>query len=298
MKKSLATFQPERLSIYQFIRDHQGEFSVARMCRLFELSRSSFYDSAKLVQETDLLLKEELRKVFWFHKRRYGARRLAPELRDRGFQIGRAKARRLMQELGLKAIQPRSFVPKTTQSLSHFTRSTNLLLGRKFPGSINEIWVGDITYLPLEKSQWAYLSVWMDLYSRFIVGWKVADHMRTELVLESFEMAWKRRNPGTDLILHSDGGSQYAAKDFRESISRLSVLQSMTRKDNHYDNAFIESHFSRLKAELLEGGLFRNIEDAQREVFDYIEAYYNTIRRHSAIGYVSPMKFENKLFLE
>lgn len=268
------------------------------MCRLFGLSRSSFYDSAKLLKRADQLLKEELRKVFWFHKRRYGARRLGHELRDMGFQIGRAKIRWLMQELGLEAIQPRSFVPKTTQSSSRFTRSSNLLLGRKFPGSINEVWVGDITYLPLEKGQWAYLSVWMDLYSRYIVGWKVADHMRTELVLESFEIAWVKRQPAANLLLHSDGGSQYAAKEFRDRITSLSVLQSMTRKDNHYDNAFIESHFSRLKAEVLEGGMFRNVEDTQREVFEYIEAYYNTIRRHSALGYLSPFDFENKLFLE
>lgn len=232
--------------------------------------------------------------AFWRHKRRYGARRLVSELADEGYVVGRRKVRSLMLKNALVAIQPKSFVPKTTQPNDGLVRSPNLLIDRDKVLRCNEVWVGDITYLPLANGDWAYLSTWLDLYSRHIVGWDVQAHMKEDLVLTSFEKAVSKRSPSKGLIIHSDGGGQYKSAKFRKRLNNYGYLQSMTRKDNHYDNAHAESLFSRLKAELLEDGVFLNVEEARMECFDYVECYYNPIRRHSALGNISPLQFEEK----
>jgi putative transposase len=154
--------------------------------------------------------------------------------------------------------------------------------------------VGDITYIPLSAGDWAYLSVWLDLYSRKVIGWSLADHMREELVVNSFKKAFTSRTFSQNTIIHSDRGGQYAGKAFRNLLDKNKVVQSMSRADNPYDNAFMESYFSRFKAELLEGGAFESIEDARTEIFEYIEMYYNPKRRHSALGYLSPVNFEKE----
>ena len=156
------------------------------------------------------------------------------------------------------------------------------------------MWVGDITYLPLVNNEWAYLATWLDLYSHYIVGWDVQSHMKEELVINAFEKAIKRRTPSPGLITHSDGGNQYGSKRFQRILAGIESLQSMTRKNNHYDNAYAESLFSRFKAEVLEGGVFLSEEEARMECFDYIELYYNPIRRHSSLGYKSPLQFEKE----
>ena len=232
--------------------------------------------------------------IFWDHKRRYGARRIVSELADMGIQVGRTRVRSIMKRNGLEAIQPKSFVPKTTQSDPMLKRSPNLLLESPLPSGKDQIWVGDITYLPTDQGKWLYLATWLDLWSHFIVGWKVYDHMGESLVIDSFNYAVLQRNPAQGLIVHSDGGGQYASKNFRLQLIRKGFRQSMTRRSNHYDNAVAESLFSRFKAELLEGGAFMSLEDAQLECFEYIEAYYNTKRKHSSIGYKKPLQFEKE----
>ena len=157
------------------------------------------------------------------------------------------------------------------------------------------MWVGDITYLPVLDGEWCYLSSWLDLWSHVIVGWSVEDHMREDLVVDSFRIAEKKRQPTQGTIIHSDGGGQYGSKKFRKVIENGEYRQSMTRRDNHYDNATAESLFSRLKAELLEDGVFSTVEDARTECFDYIEGYYNERRKHSSIGYKKPLHFEREL---
>jgi transposase InsO family protein len=197
-----------------------------------------------------------------------------------------------MAEQGLKAIQPRSFVPKTTQTNPNLLRSENLLLQMDKVNQINLVWVGDITYLPLMNGGWAYLATWMDLFSRLIVGWKIGLSLNAELVIRSFEKAMIRRQYPSGLIVHSDGGGQYMDLEFRRMLALNNCRQSMTRVDNHYDNAFAESLFSRLKAELLRNRPFENLEQTQDRVFEYIETYYNRKRRHSALNYKSPENFE------
>lgn len=264
-----------------------------------QVSRSAYYQQLepqepKVEQQR---LQEQVVEVFGEHRRRYGVRRICAELKQRGIEVGRHKCRRVMQQRGLRAIQPRSFVPRTTQSRHPYAISPNLLLDREPPRRPGEVWVGDITYVPLVEGRWAYLSVWLDRYSRRIVGWQLEGHMREELVVGALQRALNRssRNP-EGLIVHSDRGGQYAGREFRKLLQKKRILQSMSRADDPYDNAFAESCFSRLKAELLQGGAFDSLEDARTEIFEYIEMYYNSKRRHSGLDYKSPMEYENQYF--
>jgi len=273
------------------------------LCEVLSVSRSAYYayrsGSSWQDRMTESALAKELEHTFEAHKRRYGSRRLYRALQNKGYSVGRHRVRRLMQLLSLQAIQPRSFVPKTTQADDSRSRSPNLLLDRVLPPStINSIWVGDITYLPA-RNGWLYLSVWMDLCSRQIVGWQVEQHMQSSLVFQSLQKAQRKRQANGGLIIHSDGGSQYKAKQFRIWLAQHNFEQSMTRKDNHYDNSFMESVFSRIKAEMLSDyPYFEDLEDANLRLFEYIEGYYNTIRMHSALNYTSPMQFEENLLKE
>lgn len=239
-------------------------------------------------------MEQKIIHIFREHKRRYGSRRIVKELRSEGDQISRYTAGKVLRDHGLKAIQPRSFVPKTTDSRHPYPISPNLLLDRAMPTGPNEIWVGDITYIPLAGGKWAYLAVWMDLYSRRIVGWHLDYHMQESLITTAFKKALYSRKPPKGLIAHSDRGGQYASTNFRKLIDDHRLLQSMSRADNPYDNAFMESCFSRFKAELLQDGTFETIEDAHTEIFEYLEMYYNTRRLHSSLNYQSPMSYEKK----
>jgi transposase InsO family protein len=233
--------------------------------------------------------------VFKAYKRRYGSRRIVAALGKEDVKIGRYRVRRILSAGGLKAIQPRSFVPRTTDSRHCYRISPNVLKERGLPSKIDEAWVGDITYLPMAGGGFRYLSVWMDLYSRRIVGWDDQDHMKESLVATSLKRALAgRRRPGR-LIVHSDRGGQYAGTEFRRIIEKHKLTQSMSGADNPYDNAHMESFFSRFKAELLEGGAFQSAEDAHTEIFEFIEMYYNTQRLHSSLGYLSPNEFEKRL---
>lgn len=266
---------------------------------MLNVSRSAYYawNKGESYQQKTGEQEEELAliKAFNRHRRRYGVRRLVPELQEEGLHASFHQVRKTMRKWGLKAIQPRSFIPRTTDSRHSYLISPNLLEKRSFPLYINEVWVGDITYIPLKGGSWAYLAVWMDLCSRRIVGWYLADHMREELVIKALKKAFKLRSPVKGLLVHTDRGGQYAGHAFRRLLQQHEVLQSMSKADDPYDNAFMESCFSRFKAELLEDGIFEDLEDAQTEIFEYIEMYYNPIRRHSSLGYKSPQVYENSL---
>lgn len=237
-------------------------------------------------------MEQKIIDTFREHKRRYGSRRISKALAKCGQKAGRYKVSKTLRQYGLKAIQPRSFVPKTTNSRHTYKISPNLLLDRNKPRKPNEIWVGDITFIPLSGGNWCYLSVFMDLFSRRIIGWQVDDNMKETLVTAALNKAIRTRKIYNDLIIHSDRGGQYGGKVFRSVIEKKKMLQSMSRADNPYDNAFMESCFSRFKAELLQDGIFETIEDARTEIFEYIEMYYNTQRLHSSLDYESPDEFE------
>lgn len=269
------------------------------MCELLEVSRSGFYEwrqHQNQSQSQDVLqLDRAIASVFCHHKARYGTRRIRAELHSRGILAGRYRIRRRMKVLGLKSIQPRSFVPKTTKTNPNLLRSPNLLLEMDAPDAVNQVWVGDITYLPLQNGAWCYLATWMDLFSRMIVGWKVGPSLQAPLVIDSLQKAIAKRKPKAGLMIHTDGGGQYMDKDFRNMLANHQFIQSMTRPNDHYDNAFAESLFSRCKAEELGKQPFKNHEHATDACFEFIEAYYNTQRRHSSIKYLSPSAFEQQI---
>ena len=237
-------------------------------------------------------MEQQVIKISQEHRRRYGARRIAKTLQCAGEKVSRYKAARILNKFGVKAIQPRSFVPKTTDSRHAYKISPLLLLDKPKPGKPNEVWVGDITYLPLSGGQWCYMAVWMDLFSRKIIGWHIDDNMQEALITTAFKKAVSTRSIEQGLIVHSDRGGQYAGNAFRKMIAANNMLQSMSRADNPYDNAAMESYFSRYKAELLQYGIFDNLQDARTETFEYIEMYYNTKRIHSSLDYNNPMQYE------
>lgn len=286
------------------ITELSEDFSVKVLCEVLGVSRSAYYAYLKgntyQPSSTKTILLKEVKTIFDFHKRRYGSRRIREELKDNGFKIGKHRVRSLMKEQGLVAIQPKSFVPKTTQSNPSLYRYPNLLLDESnLPTAPDEVIVGDITYLPSVADglkEWLYLAVWMDLFTRKIVGWQVDDNMEDTLVISAMKKIIRNRQPEKGVIIHTDGGAQYGSHDFKDLMKLHKFRQSMTRKDNHYDNAFAESLFSRFKAEVLSEGLFLGLENAQFRCFEYIEGYYNTIRKHSSIGYQSPNQFEEQFW--
>ena len=238
-------------------------------------------------------LAARVKETFHLRRRRYGARRVAAELKAAGHQAGRCLVRTLMERQGLRPIGPRSFVPRTTDSRHTFAPSPNLLLdGLNEPRGPREVIVGDITYLPLQTGKWGYLASWQDKFTKRVVGWAVAERMTEELVTRAFAKAVGSGGIMSGANIHTDQGSQYAPNNFRAMLKESGCRQSMSRRGNCYDDAQAESFFSRYKAELLEGGAFEDVRQARSESFSYIEGYYNRVRRHSALAYKTPEEFE------
>jgi transposase InsO family protein len=272
----------------------QDGFPTTTLCKVLEVHRSRYYawqrgGTSERARE-DAALKPLIRDIFWEHQRRYGARRIAQELSSRGQRCGVVRVGRLLREMGLKAIQPKSYRPRTTESRHRLGYSPNLLLESSPPSGINQVWVGDISYVPLRGGGFLYLALLMDLYSRRIIAWDLQDHMRESLVLGVLCEAIALRQPPADLIHHTDRGGQYAGKAYRRVLARAGMRQSMTRADSGYDNAFMESCFGTIKSEL-ELEFYENARVARREIGRYIR-YYNTRRRHSALDYQIPAAFE------
>ncbi len=268
---------------------------MTAVCNVLRVSRAGYNawrsaaESARAARDRELL--PLIRDVFWRHKRRYGARRIAVELVARGEPCGVDRVARLLKTQGLRAIQPKSFVPKTTESRHTLGYSPNLLLHAPPPTRINEVWVADITYIPLRTGDFAYLALVMDLFSRRVVGWDLAALMTETLVLEALRQAIGLRQPPPKLIHHSDRGGQYAGAAYRAVLRRAAMRQSMSRAGECYDNAFMESCFGTIKTEL-EMTEYDNVTHARAEIGPYL-SYYNLERRHSSLEYLSPIPFED-----
>jgi putative transposase len=276
-------------------------FTAATVCDLLEVSRSGFY-AWRSVQESrreeqDQRLMPVIEEVFWRHRRRYGARRIAVELASRGMACGVARVARLLKTAGFQAIQPRSYRPRTTESRHPLGYNPNLIDGRPVPQRLNAVWVGDITYIPLgtrtSRGRFGYLAVLMDLCSRRIVGWEYGSSLGEDLVLGALRRAIRERQPGPGLIHHTDRGGQYAGKRYRDVLRRSGIQQSMSAAESCYDNASMESCFGTVKTEL-ELVEYASAPEAVRELSGYIR-YYNGERRHSSLGYVAPAEFERQL---
>ena len=274
------------------------QYSVSLLCRVLDVSRSGYYawlrqDQRPRAQET-ARLDGAIEEAFIDNRRAYGSPRVAAELRAKGWKCGQNRVAKRMRALNLAARKRRRFVPRTTQSDPHCPVAPNRMAERPAPTRINETWVTDITYLPLAGGGFVYLAAVMDRYSRRIIGWALGPTLERSLVIEALHRAIKGRQPPADCLHHSDRGSQYASHDYRQLLAQHGLQASMSRAGNCYDNAAMESFWSTLKAE----GLSEPLADetaARLAAFDYIETFYNPKRRHSALGYKSPVDFEHQM---
>ena len=281
--------------IYRFIDQHRLRWPVRVQCRVLEVAASGYYawrgrgPSKRAVANQNLL--QDIRQIFWDSGKRYGSRRVRKDLERQGQRVGKARIEKLMQANDLRSITRKRVRIKTTDSNHNLPVAENVL-DRNF-GALNpnEKWVSDITFVPTDEG-WLYVAIILDLFSRKIVGWAMRDHMKTELVLAALMMALQRQKPKAGFIHHSDRGSQYASHAYQDALRSAGAVPSMSRKGNCWDNAPAESFFHTLKTELVHHKHYATKEDAKRDLFTYIEGYYNSRRIHSAIGYVTPVEME------
>jgi putative transposase len=274
---------------------NQAVFPVTQTCRVLGLSTSGYYAwlrrAPSVRSEANSKLLERMKQIHRFSRDTYGRPRLYAELRSEGLQVNHKRVGRLMREEGLVGATRRRKWRTTTRDRD--ARPAPDLVSRKFVAAApNQLWVADITYVPT-GSGFLYLAVVVDAWSRRVVGWSMESHLRTELVLQALNMALGQRRP-TSVIHHSDQGTQYTSIAFGIRCKEAGVRPSMGSVGDAYDNAMCESFFATLECELLERERFRNQAEAKMRVFDFIEAWYNPHRRHSALGYESPITFERK----
>jgi len=266
------------------------------MCRVLAVSRSGFYAWLKRpVCQRDqrrALVGAAVETAYTQFKKRYGAPRLTVELNEQGIPCSLNHVATLLKERGLKARNGKGFryYPRTEA----MTNVNSNLLRRHFEAPAPDLkWVSDITYIKVGRI-WLYLAVVMDLFSRKIVGWSLDDHMRESLILDALSMAISQRKIRPGALIHSDRGVQYRGNEYQEALRSYGLRCSMSRKGNCWDNAAMESFFSRLKVELIYAENYKTVETARSGIFEYIESFYNRSRRHSAIGYVSPHDYEQQ----
>ena len=282
---------------YKFIEKHRSEFLVEKMCEVLKVSRSGYYRWKKKPvsdrEQEDERIVVKIRESHSRSKERYGSPRITRDLRADEVMCGENRVARLMRENEIVAKTKRKF-KVTTDSEHKLLVADNLLKGDFTVSTPNRVWVSDITYI-WTREGWLYLLVILDLFSRNIVGWSLSTRLKSELVTSALKQAVGRRNPADGLILHSDRGCQYASQHVLEALKKYGMVQSMSRKGNCYDNAVAESFFHTLKTELVYGQTYSTRDKARQSIFEYIEIFYNRQRRHSYLGYLSPLDFEQML---
>lgn len=286
---------------YAAIEAHRAQFPLSLMCRALDVSHAGFYAARKREAcaraKRDEELRRQVRAAHLQSRRTYGSPRVHAELQAQGERVGRKRVARLMRQEGLRARVRRCFRPTTTDSKHTHGVAPNVL-GRRFaPQQIeatNRVWAGDITYIPTREG-WLYLAVILDLASRRVVGWSMGQTLSASLAIAALQMALAARSPDGGLVHHSDRGVQYAAFDYQELLARHRAVPSMSRRANCYDNAVVESFFATLEWELIERSDWATRDAARLAIFDYIECWYNPRRRHSALGYLSPVEYERQL---
>jgi transposase InsO family protein len=276
----------------------KAQHSILHLCHLMRVSPSGFYDWQKRPTQPspraveDLSLAQRIQSIHAQSRQTYGSPRVVAELRSQGHRHGRKRVARLMKAQGLAGRQKGRYRPTTTDSKHAHPIAPNLLTQAPKPTAPNQIWVADITYIPTQQG-WLYLAAVLDLYSRKIVGWALSEWIDSALVLKALAMAVRHRSPPPQLLFHTDRGVQFAAGDFRAALAQARFVPSMSRKGNCYDNATMESFWSSLKLELVYRQVFTTHCQARSALFDYIEAFYNRQRLHSALNYQSPSTFES-----
>jgi putative transposase len=282
---------------YAWIAAHKKTYPIAVACDVLGVSTSGYHarclprtqapPAARRLREDQLVA--QIRIIHAEVKQEYGWPRMWRELKARGTRVGKERVRKLMRLHGICAKAKRRF-RLTTDSNHPFPVADNLLARNFSPSAPDRVWTSDITYIDTAEG-WLYLAVMIDLFSRRIVGFAIAPHMRSELVLSALRMGWFRRRPATGLIVHTDRGSQYCGAAFQDALKAYGMVSSMSRKGNCWDNAPTESLWSRLKAARVHGVKFATHQHAIDEVMDWIH-FYNQKRLHSTLNYVSPMQFE------
>jgi len=280
---------------FRQIEDQRDNWPVRVMCDALSVSPSGYYawrsrpESPR--KSANRVLLDDIQRIHARHRERYGAPRIHAELCAEGQTVGRKRIERMMRHHGIRARAPRRYRVCTTDSKHSLPVAPNLLDQNFVADRPNQVWLADITYIPTAEG-WLYLAVILDLFTRKVVGWAMRDHMRAELTIAALTMAIQRRRPRAGLIHHSDRGSQYAAGDYRDILRAAAITRSMSRKGNCWDNAPMESFFGTLKTELVHQSEYLDRDAARRDLFAYIEGYYNRQRIHSAIGYITPDQAE------
>jgi putative transposase len=282
---------------YAFIVGHCSEFRVKKMCQVLDVSRSRYYSWRRRCKSSRQMenerLVEKIRESHKMSRSTYGSPRVTKELRANGILCGKNRIARLMRLHGIAAKMKRRF--KITTHSRHNLPVAENLVNRQFAvDRPNKIWLSDITYIQTQEG-WLYLSAVLDLFNRQIIGWSMNDRLTQDLVLNALEQALGRRKPEPDAIFHSDRGCQYAGYAFRDVLKDHDLVQSMSGTGNCYDNAVMESFFHTLKTEVVYFERYRTRAEARQSIFEYIEVFYNRVRRHSSLGYVSPLEFETKM---
>lgn len=282
------------MSRYRFIDQHRTSYPVRRLCQVLHVAPSRYYAWQQRQQQAfrpqERAWEVALDQTFAAHKKRYGTRRLRVALHQLGHRVGRQALRSAMRRRGLRALQPKAYTPRTTNSTHGLRCAPNRLLDQPPLVQANRVWVSDITYLPLASGEWAYLCAFQDVASKHVVGWHVMATMPEELITTALQRALLSQQPAAGLLVHSDRGGQYCGNAYRGLLHRYQALRSQSRRGECYDNAQAESLWSRLKTEELEARdwpVFADLADAQASVAAYFD-YYNHQRLHSSIGYQLP----------
>jgi putative transposase len=282
---------------YAWIEDQRDQYSVSRMCRVLQVSRTGYLQwrvrAPSARQRSNDKLGAQLRVIHAESDRVYGRIRLWKALAQQGRRVGQERVRRLMKLNGLRSVYRRPY--RVTTRSDHAKPVALNVLDRRFHQSeVDRAWSADITYVPTGEG-WLYLAAVLDLASRRIVGWSMSERMPAKLVCDAFAMAYFRRKPAAGLIVHSDRGVQYASDVYRTQLVQYRMVQSMSRKANCWDNSPIESFFKTLKVERIYRQRYATREHARSDIVNWIEGFYNAKRLHSAIGYQSPVQFEREL---
>lgn len=279
---------------YAWIDAKRREYPLPEMCEVLAVSVSGYRAWRRGGQPgrtrlTDAQAVALMRSIHAEVKGAYGSRRMHRELQDRDHRIGLGRIERLMREHAIRARHKRRY--KATTDSRHTLPVADNLLARQFtPEAQNRVWTGDITYIQTSEG-WMYLAIVLDLFNREVIGWSIKPRMTADIVTDALTMAWFRRKPDKGLIFHSDRGSQYASQAMTARLAEFGMVASMSRKGNCWDNAPTESFFNSLKNERVHGATYPTRAHAQADLFDYIEVFYNRKRRHSTLGYCSPVQF-------
>jgi len=279
---------------YLFIQEHRSRFRVEKMCRVFAIARSGYYTWMRREKSTRQKENEQLlgniKNVYLLNRQVYGSPRIAAALHAQGIRCGKNRIARLMSRNGIKARTVKRY-RITTKSKHRFPVAPNIV-DREFTArAADRLWVSDITYIGTREG-WLYLAVILDVFSRHVVGWAMSERLYDDLTVDALRQALVRRRPIPGLIFHSDRGSQYASGRFRQWLKSYKIMQSMSGMGNCYDNAMAESFFHTLKTELTQFEHYETRAAARQSIFEYIEMFYNRIRRHSALNYKSPLEYE------